>query len=97
MQLGARWAAGSPPHPSVPSSLHEAIAGQEAAHPDAESWTLTWLEGRPRCQLSDGVIVTIDAAGAVQVLDAPGGAGAFDPIGGPAHDDDDDDDDAWLS
>ncbi|GAB2553108.1 hypothetical protein GCM10027033_07900 [Leucobacter ruminantium] len=63
MQLGSRWAAGAEPHRAVPPQLHRLIAEQEAAHPDAASWTLTWLEGRPRCALDDLVIVTLDGAG----------------------------------
>lgn len=56
---------GTPPHPSVPVTLHAGIAAMEAAHPDASAWTLTWLEGRPRCLLDDVVIVTLDASGTV--------------------------------
>lgn len=71
MRLGARWAAGSAPHRSVPSALHPLIAEQEAAHPGASAWTLTWLEGRPRCALDELVTVTLDAAGrAVVATDA---------------------------
>lgn len=66
MRLGARWQAGEAPHPSVPPELHDAIAAQEAAHPDAASWTLTWLEGRPRCSLEDLVTVSLDSAGRVR-------------------------------
>lgn len=63
MQMGARWQAGEPPHRSVPSELHEAIAEQEALFPDASSWTLTWLEGRPRCALDTVALLTLDASG----------------------------------
>lgn len=63
MQLGARWRVGEPPHRSVPSALHGAIAAQEATHPGAVSWTLTWLEGRPRCALDDVALVTSDLDG----------------------------------
>lgn len=58
MQLGARWRVGEPPHRSVPAELHAEVARQEAAHPEASSWTLTWLEGKPRCALDDLVVVT---------------------------------------
>ncbi|WP_240422988.1 Fe-S oxidoreductase [Leucobacter sp. wl10] len=81
MQLGARWAAGSPPHRGVPPELHRAIAEQEAAHPEAGSWTLTWLEGRPRCALDDLVIVTLEG------VEQPGRAGPEDLDGA---------DDDWL-
>lgn len=57
MRLGVRWRAGEPPHRSVPAELHAAIAEQELAHPEAESWTLTWLEGEPRCALDDIVVL----------------------------------------
>jgi hypothetical protein len=33
-------------------------------------WTLTWLEGRPVCELDDGTLVTVDALGHVTVTDA---------------------------
>ena len=70
MQLGARWRVGDPPHRSVPLSLHEAIAAREDAHPGAVSWTLTWLEGRPRCALDDLEIVTLDETGLPVLLTA---------------------------
>ena len=63
MQLGARWRVGDPPHRSVPPTLHDSIALQEAQHPGAASWTLTWLEGKPIAELDTGVIVTLDEDG----------------------------------
>lgn len=81
MRLGARWRVGDPPHSSVPVSLHDAIAAQEAAHPGASAWTLTWLEGRPRLDLDELVTVALAATGEVLL---EGGEG------------DDTDDDAWL-
>lgn len=63
MQLGIRWNAGESVHQSVPEQLHSAIAHSEKLHPDARSWTLTWLEGRPRCALDDVLTLTIDALG----------------------------------
>lgn len=72
MQLGARWRAGEVPHRGVPPVLHTAIAEQEAAHPGAAAWTLTFLEGRPRCALDDAVTVSIDASGSVVVEAAQG-------------------------
>lgn len=65
MQLGARWLAGDAPHRSVPDSLHQAIRSAEVSEPDAKSWTLTWLEGRPRAALDDALLVYVDAAGAI--------------------------------
>ncbi|MBK0418027.1 Fe-S oxidoreductase [Leucobacter sp. CSA1] len=102
MRLGTRWGAGTPPHPSVPSALHEAIATQEARFPEAASWTLTWLEGRPRCELDGEVLVSLDPAGRVVVSAPPraGEPGATGPTaGGPgaAEWEDDDSDDDWLT
>ena len=117
MQLGSRWQVGQPPHPGVPGLLHPAIAAAERRLNDASqqtptggSWTLTWLEGRPRVELIDaaGAVradIGVDATGRVteRVRPAAGGPGA-DPAAGdatgvrPAADDhDDDDDDDWLS
>lgn len=58
MQLGARWRVGEPPHRSLPDELREVVAEHEAAQPDAQAWTLTWLEGKPRLALDD---VPLDA------------------------------------
>lgn len=69
MQLGVRWRAGDAPHRSVPETLHAEIAAQEALHPEAESWTLTWLEGRPRCALDVVVTVTLTASSEILVED----------------------------
>lgn len=88
MQLGARWRVGDPPHHSVPPSLHEAITAQENAHPDAVSWTLTWLEGRPQCALDDLAIVTLDASGRLALISV----GQEHPVAGADADDDD-----WLN
>ena len=60
MRLGARWLVGETPHHAVPVALHEVIAEQERNHPGAQAWTLTWLEGRPRCQLDELLVVTLD-------------------------------------
>ncbi|WP_053353053.1 hypothetical protein [Leucobacter musarum] len=108
MQLGARWQTGATPHRGVPPLLHAAIAHQESAHPNADSWTLTWLEGRPRCVLDDLAFVGLDARGRVLSGALPGAspadrAGAPDPVSGSSlsvaghgeHLDDDEDD--WLS
>lgn len=89
MQLGVRWQAGEPPHRSVPPSLHGAIARREAAHPGARAWTLTWLEGRPRCALDGVALVELDANGAPRVTVFSG------PDASPADDAPDQDD--WLS
>ena len=73
-------------------ALHDEVARQEGLHPDADSWTLTWLEGRPRCALDDLVIVTLDAEGRPALISAS----SEHSIPGTDPDDDDDDDD-WLS
>lgn len=83
MRLGARWNVGDAPHGSVPDVLHAAIAEQEAAHTGARAWTLTWLEGRARCELDDIVRVAQGGDGGVAVT----------PLSGA---DDADDDDDWL-
>lgn len=83
MQLGARWMVGAQPHASVPAELYAEIARQEQLYPDADSWTLTWLEGRPRAALDDRVIVGVSAEGRIVVT----------PLGGPIPSDDDDE---WL-
>lgn len=88
MQLGARWKAGEPPHRSVPQALHQAIARLETEHPTGESWTLTWLEGRPRCALDDLALLTINGAGQVSLEPL-----SFDATGLQQDDDDDD----WLN
>mgnify|MGYP003435185038 FL=1 len=93
MQLGARWTVGAPPHRSVPAVLHEAIAEveAEAARPDA-SWTLTWLEGRPRLSLDGELRLTLDGSGdPVHVVP---GHDSPSTHSDPTIDEDDDD---WLS
>lgn len=82
MQLGARWRVGDPPHPSAPSALLPAVAACEAEHPTGVSWTLTWLEGRPRAELLDATGTPLVELG----LDADG------RIASEPHDDDD-----WLA
>ena len=86
MQLGSRWRVGDPPHRGAPPQLHAAIAAQERTHPGASSWTLTWLEGRPRCLLDALVLVELDAAGEVRVTNED----AVDQAAGEPHADD------WL-
>lgn len=60
MQLGTRWRVGQPPHASVPSALLPMISAAEQQYPEASAWTLTWLEGRPRCALDDLLLVTLE-------------------------------------
>jgi len=59
----------------VPAAVHAAIAQQEARFPDASTWTLTWLEGRPQCALDDLLVVTLDG---VRLSDDPRAAAADD-------------------
>jgi len=105
MQLGIRWRCGESPHRSVPEALHPEIAAQEIAHPEAHSWTLTWLEGLPRCTLDELVRLSLNHEGEVVVTalgsssgaDAqPAGNGLSAGIGTDGADDADDDDDDWL-
>ena len=113
MQLGSRWNAGQPPHPGVPELLHAAIATAEAELADATpaSWTLTWLEGRPRVELIDAAgkvraDIGVDAGGrvhqrptgeALRGSNTPPGADAAGHRVNTDHTHDDTDDDDWLS
>lgn len=101
MQLGARWAVGHAPHRGVPPELHATIAATEAEFPAGKSWTLTWLEGRPRCALEDLVLVGLDAGGAITITrSGAAGSEGSSPTGAEhsrAGEDDEDDDDDWLS
>lgn len=92
MQLGSRWTAGAKPHPGVPELLYAAVAESECAHPSGTSWTLTWLEGRPRAELLDlsGEVLAdlrVDSSGRVTI------GSHSDPIEAAEIDDDDD----WLA
>lgn len=106
MQLGSRWHVGSPPHPGVPELLHSAIAAAETDNTSGVAWTLTWLEGRPRVELSDAtalvlVDLAVDPRGNVVARKPsswPSAAHSGDsPTGAPPPDDNSDDDDDWLS
>lgn len=92
MQMGVRWAVGSPPHRSVPLALHTAIAEAEDeadGGSSLSSWTLTWLEGLPRLALDGELCLTLDSHGAP--LRVRGGSGHH----GETHEQEEDDD--WLS
>lgn len=97
MQLGSRWPVGQAPHPGVPGILHDAIAAAEKEFSAAHSWTLTWLEGRPRVELFDASAallqdIGVDPQGRVVV------ASSRDTDEGELVDEyDDDSDDDWLS
>lgn len=100
MQMGARWQVGTAPHRSAPAGLRAVIADQERRFPNADSWTLTWLEGRPRATLDDLVEVSFDRHGSAVVRElgtAPGAGTASEsqPAAGATPDADDDDD--WLN
>ena len=75
MQLGTRWTFGNPPPSRLPRDVIAAIAAVEneiaALEVDASTWrwTLTWLEGRPVCELDDGTRIMVDATGAVRVIE----------------------------
>ncbi len=61
MQLGTRWAAGSPAPARLGDDLRERIAQAEAALTEDERagwrWTLTWLEGRPIVESDSGLVI----------------------------------------
>ena len=75
MQLGTRWTFGTPTPARLTGPIVDGIASVEAQirqlKVDASSWrwTVTWLEGRPLCELDDGTLVTVDANGVVTVTD----------------------------
>jgi len=75
MQLGTRWTFGTPTPARLTGPILDGIASVEAQirqlKVDASSWrwTVTWLEGRPVCELDDGTLVTVDASGVVTVTD----------------------------
>ncbi|GAA4745102.1 hypothetical protein GCM10025783_16090 [Amnibacterium soli] len=60
MQLGTRWAVGSPAPQRLPEPIRAAVRTVEAELEDADQptegwgWTLTYLEGRPLVDLDDG-------------------------------------------
>jgi len=91
MQLGARWPAGATPHSSVPEALWAQIRQHEARIPDADSWTINWLEGKPYCTLDDRVRVTLDGSFDLEASDT---GLALAPC---ADGDLDDDSDDWLN
>jgi len=76
MQLGTRWTFGTPTPARLTGPILDGIASVESEisrlSVDATEWrwTLTWLEGRPVCELDDGTLVTVDALGHVNVTDA---------------------------
>jgi hypothetical protein len=71
MQLGTRWNVGETPSARLEPAVLDAIAAVEAELSDVDSsgwrWTLTWLEGRPVCQLDDGTTIRVAHDGAVIV------------------------------
>jgi hypothetical protein len=75
MQLGTRWTFGATPPERLPAPVVDAIGKVEddiiALSVDASAWrwTVTYLEGRPICELDDGTLVEINAAGVVTITD----------------------------
>lgn len=92
MQLGSRWQAGSTPHPGVPEILHDAISAAEQEFSAAHSWTLTWLEGRPRVELFDANATLLQDIG----VDPHGNVTSASSSDTDASAEEDTDDD-WLS
>ena len=90
MQLGTRWPFGTTPPASVPAETRARVAALEATRADGagRTWTLTWLEGRPRCALDDVALLTLDHADRAILVE---------PVSGPAEADASDDDDDWLN
>ncbi|MCW4459703.1 hypothetical protein [Microbacterium sp. MPKO10] len=68
MQLGTRWAVGSPSPKALPrvvgGAVHDVEAELQADDVDVTrwAWTLTWLEGRPVVELDDGTLITYNDA-----------------------------------
>ncbi len=75
MQLGTRWTFGATPPERLAESIVEAIRKVEnvittlGVDASAWRWTVTYLEGRPICELDDGTLVEINAAGVVTITD----------------------------
>ncbi len=74
MQLGTRWSVGVAPPANLPQPVLDEIAAVEAeiTHLDTAQWhwTLTWLEGKPVCELDDGTVIRFDGEHAA-VVPAP--------------------------
>ena len=75
MQLGTRWTFAQTPPSRLTQPVLDAITEVEAAisalNVDASAWrwTLTYLEGRPICELDDGTIVELNADGSVSITE----------------------------
>ncbi|CAD5996209.1 hypothetical protein [Agreia sp. COWG] len=67
IQLGTRWPVGDETPERLPQVVSDAVEEVEAALAEAKTdtsgwnWTLTWLEGKPVCELDDGTLVEYDA------------------------------------
>lgn len=74
MQLGTRWSVGTTPPANLPQPVLDEIVAVEGeiAHLDTATWrwTLTWLEGKPVCELDDGTVIRFDGEHAA-VVPAP--------------------------
>jgi hypothetical protein len=64
MQLGTRWSVGATPPANLPEAVLAAVAGVEKELSGTDTtqwrWTLTWLEGKPVCELDDGTVIRYD-------------------------------------
>ncbi|MFZ4895664.1 hypothetical protein ACL9RL_14555 [Plantibacter sp. Mn2098] len=73
MQLGTRWAVGSPAPETLPAAVADAVSAEEAVLATLEAdtsnwrWTLTWLERRPIVELDDGTRIVLGADGSVSL------------------------------
>jgi hypothetical protein len=67
IQMGTRWSVGDDAPSRLPQAVTDAIAdvegelAEQGVDTEAWNWTLTWLEGKPVCELDDGTLVTYDA------------------------------------
>jgi hypothetical protein len=77
MQIGTRWPAGEPAPARLTAELRQAIKQAEADTGEPGLiWTLTWLEGRPVCEL--GTVLQVFDTGQKIVVRKLSEPAAFD-------------------
>ncbi len=98
MQLGTRWRFGGTPPNRLSEPMRESVAAVETERiergcidPATWYWTLTWLEGRPICELDDDTRVTEQADGSIRVVTNASAAPYPDDLEADLEDDD------WLT
>lgn len=78
MQLGTRWAPGSPPPADLPEVVAIAVStvDEDLASSGVDTtrwrWTLTWLESRPVIDLDDGTSIRYDPDHDTATITHPG-------------------------